>query len=192
MNQTALQGDNTWESDTNNDARATILQAWRESDDGPGQYLRKLRELQKKSVKEMASELGLSILHLSALENNNNEELPAPIYVKSYIKRYCACLGLDESEYQEMLDEASKAVLPTLNRVSLRRDAHSQHALMRWVGYAGVIALLAFLGMGITSVDFSGVWESFSSSSTGMESTATELSLPEFVEQPFVEEIESK
>jgi len=183
MNQPALKEDNTWGSEMEDNARAKILQAWVESNDAPGKYLKHLRELQQKSVKEMAAELGVSVSQLIALEENNKDELPAPIYVKSYIKRYCVCLGVSESEVSSVLAEISKEVLPTLNRVSIKENTNPRHTIMRWLGYVllGVVAISLIYG--VKSMDLGGLWKSVSSPSATVESTATELSLPVVTEE---------
>jgi len=178
MNQPVLKEVNSWGSEAIDEARAKILQAWVESNDAPGKYLKQLRELQQKSVKEMAAELGVSVSQLQALEENNKDELPAPIYVKSYIKRYCVCLGVSESEISSVLAEIAKEVLPTLNRVSIKQDTNPRQAIMRWLGYALVATVAILLIYGVKSMDLTGMWKSVSSPSTAVESTATELSLP--------------
>lgn len=183
MNQPALKEDNTWGSEAASDARAKILQAWVESDDAPGKYLKQLRELQQKSVKEMAAELGVSVSQLQALEENNKDELPAPIYVKSYIKRYCVCLGVSESEISSVLAEIAKDVLPTLNRVSIKQKTNPRQVVMRWLGYALAATVVIFVIYGAKSLDLTGMWKSVTSPSAAIESTATELSLPAVIEE---------
>jgi len=185
MNQPAFQRDNTWGSEVGDDAQAKILQAWRESSEGSGQFLKQLRELRGKSVNEMASELGLSVAQLNALEADNKDELPAPIYVKGYIKRYGLCLGIDESEFESVLEGVSKTVMPTLNRVSIKPNENKQHMVMRWVGYGAVIGVVMLIVFGISSMDLSGLWQNITASSSVVEeSTPTELSLPAVIEKP--------
>ena len=178
MNQSVLQSDDAWGSSAEEGAQAKILQAWSESNDSPGIYLSQLRELHKKNVNEMASELGLSVSQLKALEADNKDELPAPIYVKSYIKRYCMCLGISESEISGILDEMAKDVMPELHRVSIQESTPSRQVITRWLGYAMIVLVIALLFFGIKSLDIKGLWESVSSSPVTTESTATELSLP--------------
>ena len=182
MNQPALQDQNVWDSADNNVARAKILQTWVESKEPAGKYLKQLRELQQKSVKELATELGVSTSQLTALENNDKDELPAPIYIKSYTQRYCVCLGISEKEISSVLEEMSKEVLPTLNRVSIKHDVNSSQLVMRWFGYAVATSLLILFIYAVNSVDFSSVWNSVSSPSTVVEST-TELDLPAVTEK---------
>ena len=183
MNQPAFKEDNTWGSEAVGEARAKIRQAWVESNEAPGKYLKQLRELQQKSVKEMAAELGVSVSQLQALEENNKEELPAPIYVKSYIKRYCVCLGVSESEISSVLAEIAKEVLPTLNRVSIKQNTNPRQDIMRWFGYALAATVVVLLIFGVKSLDLTGMWKSVSSPSEAVESTATELSLPVVIEE---------
>jgi cytoskeleton protein RodZ len=187
MNQQVFQGDDDWGSTAEDDAKAKILQAWAESNEKPGAYLKQLRELQNRDVNEMASELGLSVSQLIALENDDQEELPAPIYVKNYIKRYCMCLGISENEISGVLDEMGKNVIPELNRVSIQESGSSRQLITRLVRYVMIGLLIALLFFGIKSLDISELWESISSSSSNVEPTATELSLPVIVEDDEVD-----
>lgn len=184
MNQPAFQQETVWDNDEDGEARAKILQAWVESNDAPGKYLKQLRELQKKTVYEMAAEIGVSTSQLEALENDNKDELPAPIYVNSYVKRYCVCLGVNESEISSVLDEIAKEVLPTLNRVSIKRVVNPRQIIMQWVGYALILSVVLLFAYGLKSMDISGLWNTISSSSpAAIESTSMELSLPVVVEE---------
>ena len=181
MNQPALQEQNVWDSADDDVTRAKILLAWVESKEPAGKYLKQLRELQQKTVKELATELGVSISQLNALETNNKDELPAPIYIKSYTQRYCVCLGISENEIASVLEEMSKEVLPTLNRVSIKHDANAQQLILRWAGYAVITAALVLSIYALNSMDFGGIWNTFSSTSSVVEST-TALELPVVVE----------
>lgn len=160
--------------------RTDVLQAWTLEKEAPGKYLKQLRELHKKSIKEIATELGVGVDQVTALENDDKAALPAPIYVKSYIRRYCLCLGVSESDISELLESAEKQVTPVLSRVSLQQNTNVRHVFMRVLGYFVIVLVILLLLYGARSLDIGGLWKSVSSSSSvsSSESTATELSLP--------------
>ena len=166
------------QSAAEDDAKTQILQAWRESLEEPGKYLIQLRELQQKTIKEMSAELGLSVEQISALENDDKNKLPAPIYIKNYIKRYCLILGVTEEDISSVMEEISKDVLPTLGRVSIRHQVNVRQIIMRYLAYAVIASLVVLLLYGLKSMDLSGLWGVFSSTTAPVESTAAELSLP--------------
>lgn len=161
-----------------NDAKTDILQVWKAENDAPGKYLKQMRELEKKSIKEMASELGVAIEQVQALEDNDKGKLPAPIYVKSYIKRYCLSLGVSENEVLALIQGMEKHTTPVLGRVSLQKNTNFRHAVMRGLGYLFIALVILALLYGARSLDLGGLWTSVSSSLPSEESTATELSLP--------------
>ena len=162
------------------ESRADVLQAWKLEREAPGKYLKQLRELHNKTIKEIATELGVGLDQVVALENDDKEVLPAPIYVKSYIRRYCLCIGVSENEISELLESVEKQATPVLSRVSLQQNTNIRHVVMRVLGYASIVLVILLLLYGARSLDIGGLWKSMSSSSatSSTESTATELSLP--------------
>ncbi len=63
-----------------------------------GAYLKKTRELHGISIEELASSTKINISVLAALESDNFQKLPAPIFVKGFIKSYLKYLGVDPKE----------------------------------------------------------------------------------------------
>src|SRR6266508_472916 len=59
----------------------------------PGGYLRALRDARQGSLEEMARATRVSTRQLAALESDNFSELPAPVFVKGFIRAYCHFLG---------------------------------------------------------------------------------------------------
>jgi len=159
-----------------------IIDALKSSDgEKPGRFLKQLRELEGLSVSQMATDIGLSTQQITALENDDNENLPAPIYVKGFIKRYCAAMGVANEVILNAYDAGSKVneFSPTLNRVSIKKKMHNDAAIMRWVGYALGLAFIALIIFWLQSVDFDNL---LGSVTTGVDKPA-ELSLP-VLEQP--------
>ncbi len=67
--------------------------------------------------------LGLSESSLRALESDDYEKLPALVYVRGYVRRYCTLLGIDptpvldnldaltEGESKQQFDESSTSLI---------------------------------------------------------------------------------
>lgn len=60
-----------------------------------GQHLKNIREEKKIPVAQVAQELKTSMDIIQAIEANEYDVLPAPIYVKGYLRSYANYLGLD-------------------------------------------------------------------------------------------------
>lgn len=109
---------------------------------GPGKRLRDAREAQKLSVSKVANLLHLDPRLVGALEHNDYEHLPEPIYVTGYLRNYARLLDLPEEEvvssYQR-LDMPPPPILSELTRKT-RHRAPLNHVLIQWgvVGLVGV------------------------------------------------------
>ncbi len=72
-----------------------------------GEILKKKREESGLDLKEVAHDLRIQYMHLTALENNDLEKLPPDVYTKSYIREYARFLKIDPepliAEYKEYL-----------------------------------------------------------------------------------------
>lgn len=69
----------------------------------PGELLRHARKDKGLSIDEVLPHLGLPGRVLKALENDEYERLPAPMYVRGYVRRYCALLGISDEPVLEMV-----------------------------------------------------------------------------------------
>jgi len=63
-----------------------------------GEYLKKERELRQISLQEVAEETKISVSRLKALEANQFDQLPAPIYIRGFVRIYAEYIGLDPSD----------------------------------------------------------------------------------------------
>jgi transcriptional regulator with XRE-family HTH domain len=74
-----------------------------------GSYLRALRQDKRASLEEMARATRVGAHQLEALEADRFTDLPAPVFVKGFIRAYCHFLGepVDEAlrRYRDMLGE---------------------------------------------------------------------------------------
>jgi cytoskeleton protein RodZ len=65
---------------------------------GPGETLRRARELQGLSVQQAAERLNLDAVAVEALESDQFEVLGAPVFAKGHLRRYAGLLGLQAEE----------------------------------------------------------------------------------------------
>jgi hypothetical protein len=69
-----------------------------------GQLLASARSAKGKTLAEAAAATRIRLRHLEALEADRYGDLPAPIYVRGYLKTYAAYLGLDAEDLVERYD----------------------------------------------------------------------------------------
>jgi cytoskeleton protein RodZ len=82
-----------------------------------GTYLRELREGKNASLEEMARATRIGKRQLEAIETETFAELPAPVFVKGFIRAYCGFLGESADEalrrYRSLIGEPDPAVAAT-------------------------------------------------------------------------------
>lgn len=75
-----------------------------------GEKLRRAREAKGLSLEQAEEETKIIRSYLQALEDEEFERLPAPVYVKGFLRNYASYLGLDP---QEILSLYSASTVPT-------------------------------------------------------------------------------
>lgn len=63
-----------------------------------GAYLRQLREESSLSIEQVATQTMIQLRLLKAIETGKLHQLPEPVYIRGFIKRYAEALGLDGAE----------------------------------------------------------------------------------------------
>lgn len=87
-----------------------------------GARLRVAREQRDLSPENVAKQLRLDVTVVNALENDDREHLPAPIFVQGYLRSYARLLGLPENELANDYARESGELPPlTVQRVGQRR-----------------------------------------------------------------------
>ncbi len=64
----------------------------------PGGYLKREREMRGIALEDVARAIKLSVKLVEALESNEYDKLPHPVYIKGFIRAYARYLGLDEND----------------------------------------------------------------------------------------------
>ena len=77
---------------------------------GPGERLQAARIEQGLSLSDVADRMHLSASILESIEENNFDEITAPIFVKGYLRAYARIVSLNEDEMiQQYIDYYSEA-----------------------------------------------------------------------------------
>ena len=74
-----------------------------------GQKLKAARDSQGLSLRQIYERTKIPINHLQAIDGGQTEDLPEPVYVAGFIKRYAECIGLDG---QVLADEYRREGVP--------------------------------------------------------------------------------
>jgi cytoskeletal protein RodZ len=86
-----------------------------------GEYLKQLREEKKISVSQVAQTLKTKLETIHALEANDFEKIPAPTYVKGYLRSYANLLGIDADsllmEYNRQFPQAKQPLVPPVHKI---------------------------------------------------------------------------
>lgn len=114
-----------------------------------GEYLRALREARQGSLEAMARVTRVSVYQLEALESDRFSELPAPVFVKGFIRAYCHFLG-------EPADEALRRYGDLVGeRPVPDQPLPSRRVVPAWIGSPVFLssAMLIVFGAGLLIVN---------------------------------------
>jgi len=114
---------------------------------GPGAYLRNAREEANMSLKAVADMLLLSPKTLELLEADAHDRLPAPTFVRGYLRGYARALGLPSGPILDMYNRQGFEPPPLNNDATEPTQAHTSDIPVRLVTYAVAVALALFVGL---------------------------------------------
>jgi len=80
--------------------------------ESPGQRLREAREALGKTTSELAVKTRIKVQQLEGLESDNYESIPAPMYVRGFLKLYAQELGLDPAPLLEAYKQSGQDSTP--------------------------------------------------------------------------------
>lgn len=119
-----------------------------------GTLLSQARETIGLSVDDVASVLHISTAYVHALEHDQYDLLPAPIYVKGYIRNYAKLVQVDGDELILAYEQQSKALGTEKQKseelVSLTPEL-SKSVDPQWLGFAALILVLFVVFMTIST-----------------------------------------
>ena len=113
-----------------------------------GGHLRALRSIAGGSLADMAVATRISERYLRALESDVPDDLPAPVFVKGFIRAYCAFLGAPADEALALYDQERGIPAIVESRAVRVRPQKG------WVGHPLAIssALLLIFGGGLVAL----------------------------------------
>lgn len=98
----------------------------------PGVMLLKARQARHLSVEHMAKQLNLSQEIIEALEEDRFESLPAPIFVRGYIRTYCAMVGISDDKVLEHYNIIVGENEPSASLSTIRMSEMVTEGGVRW------------------------------------------------------------
>ena len=115
-------------------------------DSGPGGKLQAARLQLGMSIGDVAERMHLSNTILEALEDNNFDEITAPIFVKGYLRAYARILSIDEeaiiSEYIQVYSDEDPPITTTSNTAS---EISASDTRVKWMTYLVILVLIALI-----------------------------------------------
>ena len=117
---------------------------YKSGDKTAGEILRETRELEGVRLEDIAAYTKIPVKNLRAIEDNNDEDLPAPIYVVGFVKTYAQYLRLDGEEMAELykMKNAGRHFEPELN-LEAKVDTET-YISNRWLLLICLCSLFAF------------------------------------------------
>ena len=114
---------------------------------GPGAYLRDAREEANMTVEKVAAALLLHAATVKAIEADAYDRLPAPAFVRGYLRGYARVLGLPSGPVLEMYDRQGFEPPPLTPEVTESKQAHTSDAVVRIVTYMVGAVLVLLVGL---------------------------------------------
>ena len=109
---------------------------------GPGERLQAARIQQGLSLDDVADRMHLSLGILKAIEDNNFEEITAPIFVKGYLRAYARIVSLNEDEMiLQYLDFYSEEDPPISSTSNILPELSVGDARIKWTTYLVILVL---------------------------------------------------
>jgi len=62
----------------------------------PGLYLKQLREIRGMSLRDVAERTKVGSFHLECIESERFDRLPAPVYLRGFVKEFARTVGADD------------------------------------------------------------------------------------------------
>ena len=114
---------------------------------GPGAHLRQAREAANISADKIAASLLLGPKTIEALEADSFDRLPAPTFVRGYLRSYARLLGLPAGPILEMYDRHGFQPPSLALGVAEMPQAHTSDTVVRLVTYAVGAVLVLLVGL---------------------------------------------
>ena len=113
---------------------------------GPGERLQAARIKQGLSIDDIANRMHLNVQIVKAIEDNNFDDITAPIFVKGYLRAYARIVGLDEEEMiQQYANYYSHEDPPISTTSNMAPELSVADVRIKWTTYLVILGLAALL-----------------------------------------------
>lgn len=113
---------------------------------GPGDKLQAARISNGLTIQDVANRMHLSESILSSLEDNDFDEITAPIFVKGYLRSYARIVNLDENDiiqqYTSFYTDGDPPITSTSNTAP---EINADDARVKWITWLVILGLIALL-----------------------------------------------
>ncbi len=110
-----------------------------------GEILTRTRESMSLSQKEIASRLNLKEEVIAALDTSNFDNLPAPTYVRGYIRSYARAINLDANNLIDIYQGSAAAPPEILPDVKPKLQASSKDTSVKTITYLITFTLMILI-----------------------------------------------
>ncbi len=123
-----------------------VLRALSENEEGSlGEILRRRREALELGTKDVALRLNVTSSLIDAVERDDYQRFAAPIYARSFLRRYAELLELPVEPVLAAYERLAHPEPPPLKRVSLKEQVHNGHHSMRWATYLLLLLVIVMV-----------------------------------------------
>ena len=113
---------------------------------GPGDRLQAARIEKGLTIDDVANRMHLSVAILQSIEENNFEDITAPIFVKGYLRAYARIVSLDEEEMiQQYMSFYSDEDPPINSTSNTSPEISADDARIKWTTYVVIFVLCGLL-----------------------------------------------
>jgi cytoskeleton protein RodZ len=114
-----------------------------------GTWLRTQREARGVSLAAVAESSKISTRHLEALEGDHFDALPAPVFVRGFLREYARIVGLDADEVVNFYLLVVPAKPPPITAEKSPKGDRKSVAGPSWLGYGLLVGAILTLFLGI-------------------------------------------
>jgi len=133
-----------------------------------GPYLRLNRKSRGKSLEEISTVTKIPVYRLRQLEEQDFDNLPAPVFVKGFVRAYAAAVGADIEDALQRFDASCSISLPQKQAVEDEQPSASGY----WPRLLLAVVLLAALA--IVTLLIAGIMETHVTETAPMDTQVTE------------------
>jgi transcriptional regulator with XRE-family HTH domain len=107
-----------------------------------GEEFRSAREARGLTLSDVAEQIHIRSVYLSAIENEDWAAIGAPVYIRGFIRTYARFLGLDAEDAVQRFNETRPPERQAVQTVPLSALADEPSGPSRWAMIGGIAALV--------------------------------------------------